>query len=206
MYSSGFQFAVDATVFHSSTTFQQVLGATLCYAFAFFKLFPTRSWCCLLRLSGGFHDPVGSTFEQQVCLFSYTLFNTTFLTSSNIFHHVFDVTPCVFSSNKPSLNIKYPLGNHDGLVWKLNLETIQRFLVVKKVMQHVLAAALLASAVNFQNALDANVVIVVWCPPTPSSHYAFTFRHCFCEAGALSGISGCSLWPATFSFLNFRIE
>jgi hypothetical protein len=29
-------------------------------------------------------------------LFSYTLFNTTFLTSSNIFHHVFDVTPCVF--------------------------------------------------------------------------------------------------------------
>lgn len=51
-------------VFHSSTTFQQVLGATLCYAFAFFKLFPTRSWCCLLRLSGGFHDPVGSTFEQ----------------------------------------------------------------------------------------------------------------------------------------------
>ena len=62
----------------SSNTFQQALGAMLCYAFAF-KLLPKRSWCCLLRLSGGFHDPVATTFEQPGVFF-FTSFNAIFLT------------------------------------------------------------------------------------------------------------------------------
>lgn len=65
---------------------------------------PLPSLSCFQRAPGAafFACQVGSTIllvalsNNQVCLFSYTLFNTTFLTSSNIFHHVFDVTPCVF--------------------------------------------------------------------------------------------------------------